>query len=184
VLALSAARLDPQAADSIRAGEDSATIPAMAEAFGDAGGEFSRIAFFLFIAIVGWKLSFGIFDALARGNADMTYYFAPFTRKWSMSRIYLTYVWIAVAAGTLVLTLVGIGVMGNEDGPGFLLNLLAFLSAFVMGAYCLVLLFTNKKLLPKKLRSGAVSTIALCLGVAIYLGGLFVSLAVFGALPD
>jgi hypothetical protein len=184
VLALSAARLDPEAADSIRAGEDSATIPAMAEAFGDAGGEFSRIAFFLFIAIVGWKLSFGIFDALARGNADMTYYFAPFTRKWSMSRIYLTYVWIAVAAGTLVLTLVGIGVMGNEDGPGFLLNLLAFLSAFVMGAYCLVLLFTNKKLLPKKLRSGAVSTIALCLGVAIYLGGLFVSLAVFGALPD
>jgi hypothetical protein len=29
-----------------------------------------------------------------------------------------------------------------------------------------------------------VSTAALILGAAIYLGGLFVSLAVFGALPD
>src|SRR5918997_7168397 len=98
----------------------------MAEAFGQAGGSFARVAFFLFIAIVGWKLSFGIFDALARGNADMTYYFAPFTRKWSMSRIYLSYVWIAVAAGNLVLTLVGIGGMGNEDGAGFILHLLGF----------------------------------------------------------
>jgi hypothetical protein len=184
VLALSAGRLNPRAADLIRAGEDSAAIPAMANAFGEAGGEFARIAFFLFIAIVGWKLSFGIFDALARGNADMTYYFAPFTRKWSMSRIYLTYVWIAVAAGTLVLTLVGVGLMGNEDGPAFILNTLAFLSAFVMGAYCLVLIFTNRMLLPAKLRPGAISTAALCVGVVIYLGGLFVSLAVFGALPD
>ena len=125
---------------------------------------FARVAFFLFIAIVGWKLSFGIFDALARGNADMTYYFMPAARKWSMSRIYLTYVWIAVAAGTLVLTLVGLGIMGNEDGPGFILNMLAFLSAFVMGAYCLVLLCTNKKLLPKKLQPRAMSTVALCFG--------------------
>jgi hypothetical protein len=62
--------------------------------------------------------------------------------------------------------------------------MLAFLSAFVMGAYCLVLLVTNKKLLPKKLQPGAVSTVALVLGAIIYLGGLFVSLAVFGALPD
>ena len=184
VLALSAARIDPTAAEKIRAGEDSETIPAMANAFGEAGGGFARVAFFLFIAIVGWKLSFGIFDALARGNADMTYYFMPFTRKWSMSRLYLTYVWIAVAAGTLVLILVGLGIMGNEDGPGFILNMLAFLSAFVMGAYCLVLLYTNKKLLPKKIRPRALSTFALCLGALIYLGGLFVSLAVFGALPD
>jgi hypothetical protein len=184
VLALSAARIDPEAADAIRAGEDSETIPAMAEAFGQAGGGFARVAFFLFIAIVGWKLSFGIFDALARGNADMTYYFAPFARKWGMSRIYLAYVWIAVAAGTLVMTLVGLGVMGNEDGPAFILNTLAFLSAFVMGAYCLVLLVTNKKLLPKPLRPRAISTTLLALGALIYLGGLFVSLAVFGALPD
>jgi hypothetical protein len=39
-------------------------------------------------------------------------------------------------------------------------------------------------LLPKKLQPGAVSTVALVLGAIIYLGGLFVSLAVFGALPD
>ncbi|MGH2735495.1 MAG: Nramp family divalent metal transporter, partial [Actinomycetota bacterium] len=184
VLALSAARLDPNAAGLIRAGDDSATIPAMAAAFGDVGGDFARIAFFAFIGIIGWKLSFGLFDALARGQADMTYYFAPFTRKWSMSRIYLGYVWLIVAAGITTLSLVGLGVMGNEDGPAFILNLLAFLSALAMGAYCVLLLFTNNKLLPKKIRPRPIFNLALGLGALMYLGGLFVSLAVFGALPD
>ena len=33
--------------------------------------------FFIFIAIVGWKASVGLFDAFARGQSDMTYYFMP-----------------------------------------------------------------------------------------------------------
>jgi hypothetical protein len=180
VLALSAARINPEAADAIRAGEDSETIPAMAEAFGQAGGSFARVAFFLFIAIVGWKLSFGIFDALARGNADMTYYFAPFTRKWGMSRIYLTYVWIAVAAGTLVMTLAGLGVMGNEDGPAFILNTLAFLSAFVMGAYCLTLAVVNRKNLPPKIRPHWFFTVVLILGGIGYLTAIMYSVLKYG----
>jgi hypothetical protein len=184
VLALSAGRLDPNAAELIRNGDDSAAIPAMAEAFGEVGGDFARIAFFLFIGIIGWKLSFGLFDALARGQADMTYYFAPFSRRWSMSRIYLAYVWFIVAAGVTTLSLVGLGVMGNEDGPEFILNLLAFLSAFVMGAYSVLLLVTNNRLLPKKIRPRPIFNLALGLGAVIYLGGLFTSLVVFGALPD
>jgi hypothetical protein len=184
VLALSAGRLDPGAADLIRAGDDGAAIPAMAEAFGEVGGDFARIAFFVFIGIIGWKLSFGLFDALARGQADMTYYFAPFTRKWGMSRIYLGYVWLIVGAGVTTLSLVGFGVLGSEDGPEFILNTLAFLSAFAMGAYCIVLLLTNNRLLPKKLRPRPIYNFALGLGALMYLGGLFVSLFVFGALPD
>jgi hypothetical protein len=184
VLALSAGRLDPGAADLIRAGDDGAAIPAMAEAFGEVGGDFARIAFFVFIGIIGWKLSFGLFDALARGQADMTYYFAPFTRKWGMSRIYLGYVWLIVGAGVTTLSLVGFGVLGSEDGPEFILNTLAFLSAFAMGAYCIVLLLTNNRLLPKKLRPRRIYNFALGLGALMYLGGLFVSLFVFGALPD
>jgi hypothetical protein len=182
VLAISAARIDPKVGGLIRADSDD-TISAMAAAFGEAGGDFARIAFFIFIGIVGWKLSFGIFDALARGNADMTYYFAPFTQKWGMSRIYLTYVWIAVAAGVTVLTLVGLGIMGNEDGPGFLLNTLAFLSAFVMGAYCILLLFTNN-MLPKKIRPQMWTNLALGVAALMYLGGIAASLILYGALPD
>jgi hypothetical protein len=182
VLAISAARINPEVAGLIRADSDD-TISAMAGAFGEAGGSLARVAFFLFIGVVGWKLSFGIFDALARGNADMTYYFVPATQKWGMSRIYLTYVWIAVAAGVTVLTLVGLGIMGNEDGPGFILNTLAFLSAFVMGAYCILLLFTNN-MLPKKIRPQMWTNVALGLAAFLYLGGIAASLIFFGALPD
>jgi tellurite resistance protein TehA-like permease len=113
----------------------------------------------------------------------MTYYFVPASRKWGMSRIYLTYVWIAVAAGVTVMTLVGLGIMGNEDGPGFILNTLAFLSAFVMGAYCILLLFTNN-MLPKKIRPQMWTNVALGLAAFLYLGGIAASLIFFGALPD
>jgi len=182
VLALSADRIDPDVGGLIVADSDD-TISAMAGAFGEAGGSLARWSFFIFIGIVGWKLSFGIFDALARGNADMTYYFVPRLQKFGMSRIYLTYVWIAVAAGTLVLTLVGMGIMGNEDGPGFILNTLAFLSAFVMGAYCILLLFTNNKL-PRRIRPKLWTNLALGFAAFMYLGGIAASLIFFGALPD
>jgi hypothetical protein len=182
VLAISAARIRPGVGGLIRADSDN-TISAMADAFGEAGGSFARVAFFMFIGVVGWKLSFGIFDALARGNADMTYYFVRSTRKFGMSRIYLTYVWVAVAAGVTVLTLVGLGIMGNEDGPGFLLNTLAFLSAFVMGAYCILLLFTNN-MLPKRIRPKMWTNVALGAAACLYLGGIAASLILYGALPD
>jgi hypothetical protein len=182
VLALSAARIDPKVGGLIRADSDE-TISAMAAAFGEAGGTVARWSFFIFIGIIGWKLSFGIFDALARGNADMTYYFVPRIRRFGISRIYLTYLWVAVAAGTIVLTLVGLGLMGNEDGPGFLLNILAFLSSFVMGAYCILLLFTNN-MLPRKIRPKLWTNIALGFAAFMYLGGIAASLIFFGALPD
>jgi hypothetical protein len=182
VLALSAARINPEVGGLIRTDSDD-TISAMAAAFGEAGGSLARWSFFIFIGVVGWKLSFGIFDALARGNSDMTYYFVPRTRKFGMSRIYLTYVWIAVAAGVTVMTLVGLGIMGNEDGPGFILNTLAFLSAFVMGAYCILLLFTNN-MLPKKIRPKMWTNLALGFAAFLYLGGIASSLIFYGALPD
>lgn len=177
VLAISAGRLEPGVAGLIRSGDDAAAIPAMASAFGEAGGSLSRYGFYLFFAIVGWKLSFGFVDALARGQADMSYYFMPFTRKWGMSRIYLAYVWIAVLFGVVTL------VTGSEQGPTFILNVLAFLSAFVMGAYCLLLLFTNNKLLPQKIRPSLLTNALLVLGTIMYLGGLFYSLVWLGAVP-
>jgi hypothetical protein len=184
VLAISAARTDPEAGGLIREGADSdVVIDAMAGAFGEAGGSLARWSFFIFMGIVGWKLSFGIFDGLARGNSDMTYFFVPRLQKFGISRIYLTYVWIAVAAGVTVLTLVGIGVMGNEDGPGFILNMLAYLSAIVMGAYCILLLFTNN-LLPRKIRPKLWTKLALGVAALMYLGGTFASWFFYGGPPD
>jgi hypothetical protein len=100
-----------------------------------------------------------------------------------MSKIYLTYVWIAVVAGVTVISLVWAGQMGNEDGPGFLLNTLAFLSAFVMGAYSILLLFTNN-MLPRKIRPPWWANVALGAAACLYLGGIAASLILYGALPD
>ncbi len=61
---------------------------------------------------------------------------------------------------------------------------MAFLSTFVMGAYCLLLLLTNNMLLPKKIRPNIVISVILGLGAVFYLGLLFYSLAAYGALPD
>jgi hypothetical protein len=158
VLAISAGQLDPGTAQLIEEGEESAAISGMAHAFAEVGGSFARVSFFLFIGIIGRKLSFGLFDALSRGQADMTYYFAPRSQRWSMSRIYLAYVWLIVVFGIIALT------VGSDEGPTFILNTLAFLSAFAMGAYCLLLLFTNNKLLPQKLRPAWLGNVALGLG--------------------
>jgi hypothetical protein len=72
VLAISAGQLDPGTAQLIEEGEESAAISGMAHAFAEVGGSLARVSFFLFIGIIGWKLSFGLFDALSRGQADMT----------------------------------------------------------------------------------------------------------------
>jgi apolipoprotein N-acyltransferase len=108
----------------------------------------------------------------------MTYYFAPKARRWSMSRFYMFYVWFIILFGIVTLSWVG-----TEDGPGAILDILAFMSAAVMGAYCILLLFVNNRLLPRKLRPGLISNIALGIGVLLYLGGTLWSWLVMGALP-
>jgi hypothetical protein len=178
VMAISSTKVSPQTADLIRGGEREAALDGMAAAFGQVSGGWTKTVFFLLIGIVGWKQSFGLFDALSRGQADMTYYFAPKARRWSMSRHYIFFVWFIILFGIGTLSWIG-----TEDGPGIILDTLAFLSAFVMGAYCLLLLFVNNRLLQKKLRPGPISNIALCIGVVLYLGGVVTSWVAYGGLP-
>ena len=59
---------------------------------------------------------------------------------------------------------------------------MAFLSTFVMGAYCLLL--TNNMLLPRKIRPNIVISVILAFGALFYLGLLFYSIFAYGALPD
>jgi hypothetical protein len=74
-------------------------------------------------------------------------------------------------------------VVGSPKGPTFILNVMAFLSAFIMGAYCPLLLYVNNRLLPKAIRPGWLSNVLLSLGALFYLGGLFYCVAFLRALP-
>ena len=69
---------------------------------------------------------------------------------------------------------------GPADGPAGILDILAFLSTFAMGAYCIVLLLVNNKLLPKPIRPGPIRNVIIGFGAVFYLGMLFYSLIRFG----
>jgi hypothetical protein len=178
VLAQRAGRENPDVQQTIETGEQGAAIQAMADAFASAGGAFLGVLFFLFIAVVGWKGTLGVFDAFSRGQADMTYYFIPGMRRFRMSTLYFAFLWGVIIFGILIL------LFGPADGPAAILGVLAFLSAFVMGAYCLLLLVTNNMLLPRKIRPNIVISVILAFGGLFYLGLLFYSIFAYGALPD
>jgi hypothetical protein len=178
VLAQRAGRENPNVRQVIEHGEDTAAIQAMSDAFASAGGAILGILFFLFIAVVGWKGTLGVFDAFSRGQADMTYYFIPGMRRFKMSHLYFAFLWGVIIFGILII------LFGPADGPAAILGVLAFLSTFVMGAYCVLLLLTNNMLLPKKIRPNIGINIALGFGALFYLGLLFYSIFAYGALPD
>ncbi len=174
VLAQAAAKIDPGVQQAIREGDEEASIAAMSGAFSQAGGPAVGVLFFLFIALVGWKGSLGIFDAFSRGQADMTFYFIPGAKRFNISQLYFMFLWGVIIFGILIL------LFGPADGPGAILDTLSFLSAFAMGAYCILLILTNNMLLPKKIRPHIAISIVLGLGAIFYLGMLFYSLFRFG----
>lgn len=174
IMAQAAARQNPDVQSLMRAGEEDAAISTMASAFSSAGGAVLGVAFLLFISLVGWKGSLGIFDAFARGQADMTYYFIPGMRRFNMSYIYFAFLWGVIVFGILIL------LFGPADGPTGILDTLAFLSTFAMGAYCVVLILTNNMLLPKKIRPSVIISVVLGLGAVFYLGMLAYSIIRFG----
>ena len=110
--------------------------------------------FFVFIAIVGWKASVGLFDAFARGQSDMTYYFVPGAKQLKMAQLYGLYLWGVIIFGIIILN------FGPADGPAQILDILAFLSAFVMGAYCLTLAAVNNRTCRR--RSGPIRSSRSC----------------------
>jgi hypothetical protein len=173
VMALDAAELNPDARAALLEGDRDAALPAMADAFAQAADFFDEL-FFFFIALVGWKASVGLFDAFARGQSDMTYYFIPGAKRFKMAHLYSAYLWFVIIFGILVLN------FGPADGPTQILDILAFLSAFVMGAYCLTLAAVNNRNLPKKIRPHPFFTVVLVLGGIGYLTAIFYSVIAYG----
>jgi hypothetical protein len=174
VLAMSAARENPNVGSLIEGGDREAALKAMSDAFASAGSPILGTLFFAFIALIGLNATLGLFDSFSRGQADMTYYFIPGAKRFSMSKLYAGFLWGVITFGILIL------LFGPADGPASILDVLAFLSTFAMGAYCIVLLLVNNRLLPKPIRPGPVRNLIIGFGAVFYLGMLFYSLIRFG----
>jgi hypothetical protein len=173
VLAMHAADVNPDARNNLLNGERDAALTAMRDAFNDTATILGTV-FFVFIAIVGWKASVGLFDAFARGQSDMTYYFVPGAKKFKMAHLYGIFLWGVIIFGVIIIN------FGPVDGPTGILNVLAFMSTFIMGAYCLTLAAVNRRNLPKKIRPNPIITVLLVLGGIAYLGMLLYSTIKFG----
>src|SRR5919202_1038329 len=76
VMAMHAADVSGEARNQLINGERDQALIAMRDAFADKATILGTL-FFCFISLVGWKASVGLFDAFARGQSDMTYYFMP-----------------------------------------------------------------------------------------------------------
>jgi arginine exporter protein ArgO len=104
----------------------------------------------------------------------MTFYFMPGARKFKMAHLYAGYLWFVILFGIVILN------FGPADGPTQILDILAFLSAFVMGAYCLTLAACNNINLPKKIRPHPILTVILILGGIGYLTAIMYSVIKYG----
>ncbi|WP_253778064.1 Nramp family divalent metal transporter [Goodfellowiella coeruleoviolacea] len=174
VLAQAASRQNPDVRSLIESGDREAALNAMADAFSSVGGSALGTVFFGFIALIGLNATLGLFDSFSRGQADMTYFFVRGARRFRMAHLYAAYLWGLIAFGILIL------LFGPADGPSSILDILAFLSTFAMGAYCVVLLLVNNTLLPKPIRPKLPTNLVIGFGAVFYLGMLFYSLVRFG----
>jgi len=174
VLAQAAARDNPNVKDLIENGDRDAALSAMSDSFASLGGSFMGGLFFGFIALIGLNATLGLFDSFSRGQADMTYNHVPGARRFKISHIYAGFLWGVITFGILIL------LFGPADGPTSVLDILAFLSTFAMGAYCIVLLLVNNRILPKPIRPKLWTNLIIGFGAVFYLGMLLYSLFKFG----
>ncbi|MEV4100211.1 Nramp family divalent metal transporter [Nonomuraea sp. NPDC049649] len=174
VIAQSAARLNPDVQTALQNDDRDVALSAMSDAVSSAGSSVLGGVFLGFIALIGLNATLGLFDSFSRGQADMTYNFVPGAKKLRMSHLYAGFLWAVIIFGILIL------LFGPADGPSEILDTLAFLSTFAMGAYCVTLLLVNNRTLPKPIRPRWWTNAIIGIGAVFYLGMLFYSLFAFG----
>lgn len=174
VLAQAAAHDNPNVKELIEGGDRDAALRAMSDSFASLGGSVFGGLFFGFIALIGLNATLGLFDSFSRGQADMTYTHVRAARRFKLSHIYAGFLWGVITFGILIL------LFGPVDGPSSVLDILAFLSTFAMGAYCIVLLLVNNRVLPKPIRPRWWTNAIIGFGAVFYLGMLIYSLVRFG----
>jgi hypothetical protein len=176
VIAQAAARDNANVSQLLLQADDdqSAALQAISNTLSNSASPVIGTLFLGFIALIGLNATLGLFDAFSRGQADMTYFFIPGARRFRMSHLYACFLWGVIIFGIIILN------FGPADGPSAILDTLAFLSTFAMGAYCIVLLLVNNRMLPKKIRPGVLSNTAISLGAVFYLGMLLFSIISYG----
>ncbi|WP_329092126.1 MULTISPECIES: Nramp family divalent metal transporter [unclassified Streptosporangium] len=174
VIAQAAARNTPGVRTVIESGDREVALNAMADSFASAGSSVLGGVFLGFIALIGLNATLGLFDSFSRGQADMSFHFVRGAKKFGMSRLYAGFLWGVIAFGILIL------LFGPADGPSGILDTLAFLSTFAMGAYCVTLLLVNNRMLPKPIRPKIWTNLIIGFGAVFYLGMLLYSLFAFG----
>jgi hypothetical protein len=176
VIARAAASDNPNVSRLLLQADDdqSAALQAISNTLSGSAAPIVGTLFLLFISVIGLNATFGLFDAFSRGQADMTYFFVPGARRFKMSHIYAVFLWGVIIFGIIILN------FGPADGPSAVLDTLAFLSTFAMGAYCVVLLLVNNRMLPKPIRPGILNNGAIALGAVFYLGMLIFSIVQYG----
>jgi hypothetical protein len=178
IIAQVAARQSPDVVNLLREGDREAALAAMSDSIASAGVPALGSVFMGFIALIGLNATLGLFDSFSRGQSDMTYHFVPGAKRFRMAHLYAGFLWGVILFGIVIL------LWGPADGPAAILDVLAFLSAFAMGAYCVVLLLVNNRLLPKPIRPKLWTNLVIGFGAVFYLGSLFYSLINFGAVLD
>ncbi|MFI6498317.1 Nramp family divalent metal transporter [Nonomuraea typhae] len=174
VIAQAAVRQNPGVRTIISGDDREVALTAMSDAVSSAGSSVLGVVFLGFIALIGLNATLGLFDSFSRGQADMTYNFVPGAKKRKMSHLYAGFLWGVIIFGILIL------LFGPADGPSGILDTLAFLSTFAMGAYCVTLLLVNNRMLPKPIRPRWWSNVIIGFGAVFYLGMLFYSLFAYG----
>ncbi|GAA4562435.1 Nramp family divalent metal transporter [Planotetraspora kaengkrachanensis] len=178
VLAQAASRQNSNVKELILAGDREASLNAMSDSFASAGSSVLGAVFLGFIALIGLNATLGLFDSFSRGQADMSYHFVPGAKKFGISKLYAAFLWGVIIFGICIL------LWGPADGPGAILDTLAFLSTFAMGAYCVTLLLVNNRMLPKPIRPKLYTNLIIGFGAVFYLGMLFYSLFKYGVVLD
>ncbi|MEV0310701.1 Nramp family divalent metal transporter [Nonomuraea fuscirosea] len=174
VIAQSAVRQNPAVRTAIQGDDREVALSAMADAVSSAGSSVLGVVFLGFIALIGLNATLGLFDSFSRGQADMSFHFVPGAKKLGMSKLYGIFLWGVILFGILIL------LFGPADGPSGILDTLAFLSTFAMGAYCVTLLLVNNRMLPKPIRPKWWTNVIIGFGAVFYLGMLFYSLFAYG----
>jgi hypothetical protein len=174
VVAQAAARQSPDVVALLREGERSAALEAMSASFGSVGLPALGFVFLGFISLIGLNATLGLFDSFARGQSDMTYHFVPGAKRFRMAHLYAGFLWGVILFGICII------LWGPVDGPTAILDVLAFLSTFAMGSYCIVLLLVNNRMLPKPIRPKIWTNLIIGFGAIFYLGMLFYSMIRFG----
>jgi hypothetical protein len=174
VMAQAAARQSPDVVALLREGERAAALEAMSGSFASVGLPALGTVFLSFIALIGLNATLGLFDSFARGQSDMTYHFVPGAKRFRMAHLYAGFLWGVILFGICII------LFGPVDGPTAILDILAFLSTFAMGSYCVVLLLVNNRMLPKPIRPKIWTNLIIGFGAVFYLGMLFYSMIRFG----